>query len=269
MRSGLFGLASAGTGGSTASGEPSCTNVTATVVPCGGDLVGTWTVTPSCLSVSGELNLSLFGAGCPSVAATGFLEVTGTWTANSDGTYSDDTITSGDEHLTRRLPHLFSSPARPPARPPTVWLRVPSHGSGFGTGRVLPAGLFHLPHDGEVLVAARVLHQPGEQQLAIGLYGRRRVPRANLDSDGAVELRRSQVHGRHGLVDRRGSLIRRARLIDGRWRRVGGRRRLVERAQPAVRPAAITAARASIIPGAATTGEAGKRESHENLREQV
>jgi hypothetical protein len=33
--------------------------------------------------------------GCPRIPATGSLKVTGTWTANADGTYSDNTITTG------------------------------------------------------------------------------------------------------------------------------------------------------------------------------
>jgi len=82
---------STGTGGAGAS----CPNVTA----CGGDLVGTWTVTSSCLKVSGNLDLSLVGAGCPSAPVTGDLQVTGSWTANSDGTYVDNTITSGTEQF--------------------------------------------------------------------------------------------------------------------------------------------------------------------------
>ena len=86
-----------GSGGSTGTGGAgaSCPNVTA----CGGDLVGTWTVTSSCLKVTGNLDLSLAGAGCPSVAVTGDLQVTGSWTANSDGTYVDNTITSGTEQF--------------------------------------------------------------------------------------------------------------------------------------------------------------------------
>jgi hypothetical protein len=74
----------------------SCSSVTA----CGGDLVGTWTVASACLNVTGNLDLSLAGAGCASAPVTGNLEVTGTWTANPDGTYSDGTTTSGTEHFT-------------------------------------------------------------------------------------------------------------------------------------------------------------------------
>ena len=84
-------------GGSTGTGGAgtSCPDVTA----CGGNLVGTWTVTSSCLKVSGNLDLSLAGAGCPSTPVTGDLQVTGSWTANSDGTYVDNTTTSGTEQF--------------------------------------------------------------------------------------------------------------------------------------------------------------------------
>src|SRR4051812_49023030 len=82
----------AGTGG----GGASCPNVT----PCGGNVVGTWTVASSCLTVSGALDLGLVGAGCPSAPVTGTLAVTGTFTANADGTYSDNTITTGQERFT-------------------------------------------------------------------------------------------------------------------------------------------------------------------------
>ncbi len=78
-----------GTGGS----EAACTNVT----PCGGNVVGTWNVTSSCLTVSGDLDLSNLGLGCASALVTGSLRVTGTWTANGNGTYSDNTTTTGTE----------------------------------------------------------------------------------------------------------------------------------------------------------------------------
>ena len=122
MRNGLLGLASvlalasatatggctssaggSGTGGTSAgagtagsAGGGSCSDVT----PCGGNVVGTWTVTSSCLNVTGALDLSLVGAGCPTAPVTGALHVTGTWTANADGTLSDGTTTSGDEQFT-------------------------------------------------------------------------------------------------------------------------------------------------------------------------
>jgi hypothetical protein len=87
-----------GIGGSSSSGggEDSCSNVT----PCGGDTVGTWTVTSSCLTVSGEQNLVTLGVGCTSAQGTGSAQVTGDWTGSSDGTYSDKTTTSGTEQLT-------------------------------------------------------------------------------------------------------------------------------------------------------------------------
>src|SRR5579871_5661709 len=86
---GAAGAAGGGAGGS-------CSNGTA----CGGDLVGSWTVASSCLTVMGNLDLSLFGAGCPYAPVTGELTVTGTFTANADGTTSDATLTSGTEKIT-------------------------------------------------------------------------------------------------------------------------------------------------------------------------
>lgn len=91
---GSSGTTTGGSSGNGGSGA-SCSNVAA----CGGSVVGAWTVTSSCLEVSGEVDLSPVGLGCASAPVTGFLEVTGTWTAHSDGTYSDQTITSGEEQL--------------------------------------------------------------------------------------------------------------------------------------------------------------------------
>jgi hypothetical protein len=75
--------------------EASCEAVTS----CGGDVVGTWVVAGSCLPVSGMANVSGFGLGCTAAPVTGLLEVTGTWTARADGTFTDQTITSGDSQL--------------------------------------------------------------------------------------------------------------------------------------------------------------------------
>jgi hypothetical protein len=83
---------SAGTGGG---GGTSCSNAT----PCGGDVVGTWAVTSSCLNVAGQLDMSIVGVGCTSAPVTGVIQVTGTWSAKSDGTYSDSTTTSGSEQI--------------------------------------------------------------------------------------------------------------------------------------------------------------------------
>jgi hypothetical protein len=70
------------------------------VTACGGNVVGTWTVTSSCLKVSGNLDPSVVGAGCSSAPVTGDLQVSGTWTAVGDGTFIDDTVTTGTEQFT-------------------------------------------------------------------------------------------------------------------------------------------------------------------------
>jgi hypothetical protein len=81
-----------GTGG----GPDICGDVTA----CGGDVVGTWNVTGSCLALSGTVDMSSFGLGAVCDATvTGSLEVTGTWTAGADMAYSDGTTTSGTETI--------------------------------------------------------------------------------------------------------------------------------------------------------------------------
>jgi hypothetical protein len=71
----------------------SCDNVS----PCGGDVVGTWTVIDSCLTVGGSADLSEFGLGCTGAPTTGSLAVSGTWSASAEGMLvSDDTRTFGD-----------------------------------------------------------------------------------------------------------------------------------------------------------------------------
>ena len=92
--SGTGGTAGGGSGGG--GGGASCTSVS----PCGGGVTGVWTVTSSCLKVTGELDLSLAGAPGCLAPITGSLTVSGTWTANADGTYSDNTTTSGDQQFT-------------------------------------------------------------------------------------------------------------------------------------------------------------------------
>ena len=82
---GTGGSSTGGTMGSGGTGGPSCPNVAA----CGGSVVGTWNVTSSCLKLGGTLDIT--GAGldprtCNNVAITGSLSVTGTWTANANGT---------------------------------------------------------------------------------------------------------------------------------------------------------------------------------------
>lgn len=103
-KTGQGGVSSGGTsagggpgnnGGSGGAGV-ACSNES----PCAGDVVGAWTTTTSCLDVSGELDLSLVGAGCPSAPVTGSLQVNGTFTATANGKYVDDTTTTGTERLT-------------------------------------------------------------------------------------------------------------------------------------------------------------------------
>jgi hypothetical protein len=86
-----------GTGGRPmgGAGGDACMNVKR----CGGDVVGNWTVTASCLAVSGHLDPSDWGLNCPSVPVTGALQVSGTWVASGDK-YVDKTTTWGDETLT-------------------------------------------------------------------------------------------------------------------------------------------------------------------------
>ena len=78
-------------GGGQSGGTASCTNVT----PCGGGVVATWNVTSSCLTLSGSMDVFSVGMGCPTVPVSGSLHVNGLWTANADGTYTDNTTTTG------------------------------------------------------------------------------------------------------------------------------------------------------------------------------
>jgi hypothetical protein len=77
-----------GSGGSTQAKCPSGTS-------CGGDVVGTWNVTSSCLTLSGDMDGYALYLGCAKVPVTGSLSVTGSWTVNANGTYSDNTTTTG------------------------------------------------------------------------------------------------------------------------------------------------------------------------------
>jgi hypothetical protein len=71
-----------------------CTNQSA----CGGEIAGTWAVAGSCLPVSGQVDMSGFGLGCTAAPVTGTLQVSGSWEAKGDGTFTDQTTTSG-EHV--------------------------------------------------------------------------------------------------------------------------------------------------------------------------
>jgi non-reducing end alpha-L-arabinofuranosidase len=92
-----------GAGGSSGSGggggSDTCTNPT-NVTPCGGTVVGTWNVTSACLSVSGTIDVqAAFGLSCPTGKLSGSLTVAGTWTAKANGTFVDDTTTTGTEEI--------------------------------------------------------------------------------------------------------------------------------------------------------------------------
>lgn len=85
-------------GGSTSSVTPVEAACNA-VAPCGGSVVGTWVAAGSCLPISGNADIAGFGLGCTTAPVAGTLEVAGTWTANADGTFKDQTTTSGDSRL--------------------------------------------------------------------------------------------------------------------------------------------------------------------------
>jgi len=92
------GNTSGATGASGGGAAATCTNVTA----CGGNVVGTWTASSSCLKLSGSLDLASAGLdprSCTSAPITGSLSVTGTFTTNADGTYTDDTTTTGSAQV--------------------------------------------------------------------------------------------------------------------------------------------------------------------------
>jgi len=82
-------------GGAPAGGASTCSNVT----PCGGSVIGSWTVASSCLKLSGNMDVSLLGLGtagdCLTVPAIGSITTSGTFVANPDGTFIDNTTTTG------------------------------------------------------------------------------------------------------------------------------------------------------------------------------
>ncbi|HEY5955646.1 MAG TPA: arabinofuranosidase catalytic domain-containing protein [Polyangiaceae bacterium] len=80
-----------GVGGNTVGSTGKCTSVT----PCGGNVVGTWNVTTSCLTLSGDYDVALGGLGCATIPVTGSLQTTGSLIVKGDGTYTDNTTTTG------------------------------------------------------------------------------------------------------------------------------------------------------------------------------
>jgi hypothetical protein len=83
------------------------------VTACGGDVVGTWSVSSPCLKVNGtNIDFSMAGLDpthCKNVNVTGSVTVSGTWTANADGTYTDGTTTTGSATITLPSSCLFLS----------------------------------------------------------------------------------------------------------------------------------------------------------------
>jgi hypothetical protein len=66
--------------------------------PCGGEVAGTWAVASCPLTITGEVDMSGFGLACPTGTVTsGSLEVTGTWTADGQGMYTDNTRITGGQ----------------------------------------------------------------------------------------------------------------------------------------------------------------------------
>jgi len=84
-----------GAGGEGPGATAACVDPSA----CGGDLIGTWAVVSSCLNVDGQLDLSLLGLDCRTAAVTGRHQVTGTWSAHADGSYADNTTTTGQDQI--------------------------------------------------------------------------------------------------------------------------------------------------------------------------
>ena len=92
---GTGGTGGSGAGG-TGGGGASCTEAT----PCGGSVVGTWMVAPSsCLVLAGDLDGSLLSLGCSKIPVTGTITTSGTFTANADGTYTDNSTTAGSANF--------------------------------------------------------------------------------------------------------------------------------------------------------------------------
>ncbi|HVZ88423.1 MAG TPA: arabinofuranosidase catalytic domain-containing protein [Polyangia bacterium] len=108
------GATGSGGGSSTGgTGGPGACTPTASVSACGGTVTGTWNVTSGCLSVSGDLDVrTIFSLSCATGQVTGSLQVTGTWTANADGTFTDNTTTTGTETLTLPSDCLILSQAQ-------------------------------------------------------------------------------------------------------------------------------------------------------------
>lgn len=74
-----------GSSGGTCVSEPSC----------GGDVVGSWEVTSSCLTLDGDFATRGTGLGCNTFKVTGALQVKGSFSADLDRRFQDKTTTTG------------------------------------------------------------------------------------------------------------------------------------------------------------------------------
>jgi hypothetical protein len=95
MAIGVTFLGCSSSSGSGAAGADSCGKV----APCGGDLVGTWTVVDACSGATTASSGSPI-ASCPNATAqVGNVSASGTATFNADMTYSVSITESGSETL--------------------------------------------------------------------------------------------------------------------------------------------------------------------------
>ena len=118
--SGAAGGASGHAGG-TGGGSASCP----TVSPCGGNIVGTWKVTQTCITETADLSKECTGGAGTSASANITLMFSGTVTYNADGTYTSALTGTdmGQEHYSERV------------RPPRAHVRSDRSGGdrrGFG-----------------------------------------------------------------------------------------------------------------------------------------
>jgi hypothetical protein len=77
------------------------------------------------------MDVSALGIGCNSASTNGTLEVTGTWTANDDGTYQDDTTTRGEVQVE------LASECLEVAGTPITCDRLPGPLAAFGLSSVV------------------------------------------------------------------------------------------------------------------------------------
>jgi hypothetical protein len=90
----------AGSGGSGGAIELPCPSPVPTDTTCGGDVLGTWAATSCPLAVSGVVDMMGLGLGCPTGEITsGSLTVTGTWTADAEGNFTDNSQTKGVQKI--------------------------------------------------------------------------------------------------------------------------------------------------------------------------